>query len=56
MYAPVALRVRTYGLPLSQLAARYLETMLDDDPLQQWVRAAEQESIVISQDEVGAGA
>lgn len=56
MYAPVALRVRTYGLPLSQLAARYLETMLTDDHLQQWVRAAEQETIVIPQEEVGAGA
>jgi len=56
MYAPVALRVRTYGLPLSQLAARYLETMLGDDHLQQWLRAAEQETIVIPQDEVGAGA
>jgi glutathione S-transferase len=56
MYAPVALRVRTYGLPLSALAARYLETMLDDDHLQQWIGAAEQESIVIPQDEVGAGA
>lgn len=56
MYAPVALRARTYGLPLSALAARYLETMLDDEHLQQWIRAAEQESIVIPQDEVGAGA
>ncbi len=56
MYAPVALRVRTYGLPLSQLATRYLETMLADDHLQQWVRAAEQEMIVIPQEEVGAGA
>jgi len=56
MYAPVALRVRTYGLPLSALAARYLETMLDDDYLQQWIRASELESIFISQEEVGAGA
>jgi glutathione S-transferase len=56
MYAPVALRVRTYGLPLSALAARYLETMLEDEHLQGWIRAAEQESIVIPEDEVGAGA
>ncbi len=56
MYAPVALRVRTYGLPLSALAARYLETVLDDEHLQQWIRAAEQESIVIPEEEVGAGA
>jgi glutathione S-transferase len=56
MYAPVALRVRTYGLPLSQLAGRYLETMLEDGYLQQWIRAAEQEPIFIPEEEVGAGA
>lgn len=56
MYAPVALRIATYGLPLSQLATRYLETTLADPHLQQWVREAGQETIVIPQDEVGAGA
>ncbi len=56
MYAPVALRVRTYGLPLSQLATRYLETLLADAHLRQWVQAAEQEPVVIAEDEVGAGA
>jgi glutathione S-transferase len=56
MYAPVALRVRTYGLPLSQLAARYLDTMLADDHLRQWISAAERETIVIPHEEVGAGA
>ncbi len=56
MYAPVALRVRTYSLPLSQLAGRYLETMLADGYLQQWIRAAEQELIFIPEEEVGAGA
>jgi glutathione S-transferase len=56
MYAPVALRVRTYELPLSTLATRYFETMLHDDHLQQWIRASEQESIFIAHEEVGAGA
>jgi glutathione S-transferase len=56
MYAPVVLRVRTYGLPLSSLAMRYLETMLDDQYLQQWIRAGEQESIFIPHEEFGAGA
>jgi len=56
MYAPVALRVRTYGLPLSQLATRYLETVLADDHVQQWIEAAVQEAIVIAHEEVGAGA
>ena len=56
MYAPVALRVRTYDLPLSALAARYFETMLDDEHLQAWVRASQQETVFQPQDEVGAGA
>jgi glutathione S-transferase len=56
MYAPVALRVRTYELPLSTFATLYFETMLHDDHLQQWIRASEQESIFIAHEEVGAGA
>lgn len=56
MYAPVALRIRTYGLPLSQLAASYLETQLSDPALCEWIGAAERETIVIPEEEVGAGA
>ncbi len=56
MYAPVVLRVRSYGLPLSELAARYLETMLADEHLGDWIGAASRETIVIPQEEVGAGA
>ena len=55
MFAPVALRVRTYGLPLSQLATRYLGTMLADDHLREWVHASEQESLVIPHEELGVG-
>lgn len=56
MYAPVALRIRTYGLPLSSLAARYLDTMLGDAALCAWVDAAHGETQVIPHEEVGAGA
>lgn len=56
MYAPVALRVRTYGLPLSTLAARYLDTMLGDPELGAWVEAARRETQVIPHEEAGAGA
>jgi len=56
MYAPVVLRVRSYGLPLSELATRYLETMLADDHLCDWIEAASRETIVIPEEEVGAGA
>ncbi len=56
MYAPVALRLRTYGLPLSSLASRYLDTMLGDAQLQEWIDAACRETRVIPHEEVGAGA
>jgi glutathione S-transferase len=56
MFAPVALRLRTYGLPLSSLAKRYFDTMLADSLLREWVEAAKRETQVIPYEEVGAGA
>jgi glutathione S-transferase len=56
MYAPVALRLRTYGLPLSSLATRYLDTMLGDARLREWIDAACRETQVIPHEEAGAGA
>jgi glutathione S-transferase len=56
MFAPVVLRVRCYGLPLSELARRYQETMLSDGHLLDWVEASVRETRVIPHEEVGAGA
>lgn len=56
MFAPVVLRVRTYGLPLSGLAAQYQETMLADDHLREWIRSAAAEAVVIPHEEIGVGA
>ncbi|HEY5559009.1 MAG TPA: glutathione S-transferase family protein [Steroidobacteraceae bacterium] len=56
MFAPVVLRVRSYGLPLSGLAAQYQETMLADHHLRDWMQSAAEETIVIPHEEVGAGA
>jgi glutathione S-transferase len=56
MYAPVVLRVRTYGLPLSAPAASYHDHMLSDRHLRDWLRAAELDSVVIPKEEAGAGA
>jgi glutathione S-transferase len=39
-YAPVAFRVRTYGLPLSSMAAAYVERMLAHPVLMEWEAAA----------------
>jgi len=56
MYAPVVLRIRSYGLPLSELAARYQDTMLGDPHLQEWIAAACVETVVVPHEEVGVGA
>jgi glutathione S-transferase len=56
MYAPVALRCRTYGATLSVLATAYLETVLKDPILGQWLAAAELEPWVIPKSEVGLSA
>ena len=56
MFAPVALRARSYSLPLSGLASRYLETMLSDPHLCDWIEASRLETQVIPKEEVGAGA
>ena len=56
MFAPVVLRVRSYGLPLSELSRRYQETMLSDAHLGEWIEASGRETQVIPYEEVGAGA
>lgn len=53
MYAPVALRFRSYGATLSAAAASYLDTVLRDAPLQQWLADAALESWTIDYSEVG---
>ncbi len=56
MFAPVVLRVRSYGLPLSELASRYLDTALADPHLGNWIEESQRETTVIPHEEVGAGA
>jgi glutathione S-transferase len=53
MYAPVALRFRTYGATLSLPSQAYLDTVLQDVPLQQWLAAAALEPWTIAYSEVG---
>jgi len=53
MYGPVALRFRTYGLPLSAAAAGYLETVLADDVMAEGVAAAMVEGVTARADEAG---
>lgn len=53
MYAPVALRFLTYGLPAAGAAADYLQTVLADAELRRWIADAETEGVVIPSDEAG---
>jgi glutathione S-transferase len=53
MFAPVVLRLRTYGINLPQSASRYPERLLQSDVLQDWLLAAESETEVIEEDEAG---
>lgn len=43
MYTPVALRFVTYGIPLSDVAARYVETVENLPTVKEWIAAAEAE-------------
>jgi glutathione S-transferase len=54
MYAPVALRFRTYGAAVGGPAGDYLATVLADAQLGAWVAAAAAEPWTIAAEEVGA--
>jgi glutathione S-transferase len=53
MYAPVALRLATYGLEVGAAATSYVATVLDDPLLAPWLEAARTENVVIPHEEVG---
>ena len=43
MYAPVALRLLSYGVPVDGVERRYIDTLLELSALQEWLQAAELE-------------
>ena len=43
MYAPVALRLLSYGVPVDGIERRYIDALLDLPALQEWLQAAELE-------------
>jgi glutathione S-transferase len=53
MYAPVVLRLRTYGAQLRASSQQYVGTVLSDAYLRDWLAAAEAESWVIEASEIG---
>ncbi len=52
-FAPVVFRFRTYGVPLDAVAHRYVDHLLADDDVQEWLRAGVAESETIEEDEAG---
>ena len=53
MYAPVVLRLRTYGINLPESAGYYPHRLLESAAMQDWLAAAECETEVIEADEKG---
>ena len=53
MYAPVVLRLRTYGVDLPDAASRYPARLLESKALQDWLLAAESETEVLQSEEKG---
>lgn len=53
MYAPVVLRLRTYGQTVRDETATYMATVLADVYLAEWLAAAAAESWVIEASEIG---
>ena len=53
MYAPVVLRLRTYGINLPESARHYANRVLQSEAMQEWLLACETETEVIEQEEVG---
>jgi glutathione S-transferase len=53
MYAPVVLRLRTYGAHVRDATATYMATVLADAHMRDWLAAAAAESWVIEASEIG---
>jgi glutathione S-transferase len=53
MYAPVALRFNTYGIEPGGRPKAYVETVLSDGYVREWISAAEAEQEVIEKFETG---
>ena len=52
MYAPVVLRLVGYDVPLSGVEKSYVQTVLSDPGIVEWIAAGKEETEVIAEDEV----
>lgn len=51
MYAPVVMRLHGYDVKVTAVAQQYIDTMLDNPYMQDWIKAGEEETEIIEQDE-----
>jgi len=51
MYAPVVLRFNTYGMKLSPASAAYVQTLLADRHLADWLRVSREETWIVAETE-----
>ena len=52
MFAPVATRIRTYELPVSDVAQEYVESIYALPAFQEWFAEAVKEPWVVEHDEI----
>jgi glutathione S-transferase len=52
MFAPVVLRFASYAVPLDEMETSYLQTVLNDPHIVEWLASAKQEKEVIVSEEV----
>jgi glutathione S-transferase len=52
MYAPVVLRLHGYDVPLAGMVKQYVQHVLENAQLQEWIEAGKQEMEIIEFDEV----
>lgn len=53
MYAPVATRLRTYGVKLDEVSGAYIDTLFADPAFKEWLAEAETEEDMLRIEEVG---
>ena len=54
MFAPVALRFHGYDVRLSGVEAAYVDTVLQDGAVVEWIQAAAEETEIVPEEEVEA--
>ncbi len=53
MYAPVVLRIETYGIEMSEKAKRYSQKLLNSAAMKRWLDEASLETEIVTEDEAG---